>query len=116
APGGASAAAAAPSGNSSRATGRAVRFKLMPAPRKVGTRKKPPPQGGGGEGSVGQTERRSVFLSGTERTRLPVAAAIALSTAGAATAMVGSPMPPQKPPEGISTTSTFGISAMRRRL
>jgi hypothetical protein len=63
-----------------------------------------------------QTDRRSVFLSGTERTRLPVAAAIALRTAGAATAIVGSPTPPQNPPEGIRITSTFGISAMRIRL
>ena len=31
--------------------------------------------------------------------RLPVAAKIAFSTAGAATAIVGSPTPPQKPPE-----------------
>jgi len=56
------------------------------------------------------------FFSGTDRMRLPVATKIALSTAGAATAMVGSPMPPQKPPEGIRTTSTSGISAMRIRL
>ena len=32
--------------------------------------------------------------------RLPVAAKIAFSTAGAATAIVGSPTPPQKPPDG----------------
>jgi hypothetical protein len=57
--------------------------------------------------------RRSVCRSGSDRTRLPVAAKIALSTAGAATAMVGSPTPPQKPPEGMTMVSTFGISAMR---
>ena len=34
--------------------------------------------------------------------RLPVAAKIAFSTAGAATAMVGSPTPPQKPADGIA--------------
>ena len=45
--------------------------------------------------------------------RLPVAAKIALSTAGAATQMVGSPTPPQKPPVGMTIVSTFGISAMR---
>src|SRR5262245_8915746 len=51
--------------------------------------------------------------SGNERMRLPVAAKMALSTAGAATKIVGSPTPPQKPPEGMMMLSTFGISAMR---
>ena len=51
--------------------------------------------------------------SGNERMRLPVAAKIALSTAGAATAIVGSPTPPQKPPLGITIDSTCGIAAMR---
>src|SRR5437763_1495418 len=37
----------------------------------------------------------SWFFSGNERMRLPVALANAFSTAGAATQMVGSPMPPQ---------------------
>ena len=41
--------------------------------------------------------------------RFPVAAKIALSTAGAATEIVGSPTPPQKPPEGMMMLSTFGI-------
>ena len=50
------------------------------------------------------------FFSGTERMRLPVAAKIALSTAGAATQIVGSPTPPQKPPLGITIVSTFGMS------
>lgn len=36
------------------------------------------------------------FFSGRLRTGLPVAAWIALSTAGDTTEMVGSPMPPQK--------------------
>ena len=36
------------------------------------------------------------FLSGRLRTGLPVAAKMALSTAGATTQMVGSPTPPQK--------------------
>jgi hypothetical protein len=31
----------------------------------------------------------------------------------AATQIVGSPTPPQKPPDGISIVSTFGIWAMR---
>src|SRR5215217_6691871 len=56
---------------------------------------------------------RSWFLSGRLRMRLPVAAKIALSTAGAATAIVGSPTPPQKPPDGIAFVSTAGISSMR---
>ena len=45
--------------------------------------------------------------------RLPVAANIAFNTAGAATAIVGSPTPPQKPPDGITMVSTAGISLMR---
>jgi hypothetical protein len=52
----------------------------------------------------------SCFFSGTERIRLPVAAKNALSTAGAATQIVGSPTPPQNPPDGIRIDSTFGIS------
>ena len=56
---------------------------------------------------------RSVSRSGKERTRLPVAAKIAFSTAGPATAIVGSPTPPQKPPDGAMIVSTFGMSAMR---
>ena len=54
------------------------------------------------------------FFKGRERTRLPVAAKIALQTAGAIDAWPGSPTPPQNPPEGASTTSTVGIS--RRRI
>ena len=56
---------------------------------------------------------RSWFLSGRLRMRLPVAAKIALSTAGAATAIVGSPTPPQNPPDGITIVSTAGISSIR---
>ena len=50
---------------------------------------------------------------GVERMRLPVAAKIALSTAGAATQIVGSPTPPQKLPDGMMILSTAGISSMR---
>jgi hypothetical protein len=60
-----------------------------------------------------QALRRSVFFIGKWRMRRPVAAAMALSTAGAATAMVGSPTPPQNVPSGIRMLSTFGISSMR---
>ena len=56
---------------------------------------------------------RLCCASGRLRMRLPVAAKMALSTAGAATAIVGSPTPPQKPPLGTSTDSTRGISASR---
>ena len=38
-----------------------------------------------------------------------VAAAKAFSTAGAATQIVGSPTPPQNPPDGITMLSTGGI-------
>src|SRR6266481_1129805 len=60
-----------------------------------------------------QVEFRPWFINGSERMRLPVAAKIALSTAGAATAIVGSPTPPQKSPVGRMTVSTCGISSMR---
>ena len=56
------------------------------------------------------------FFSGNDRMRLPVAAKIALSTAGAATKIVGSPTPPQNPPDGMTMHSTFGISLMRIEL
>src|SRR5579871_4740821 len=93
APGGASAAAAAPSGSSIRATERAARFKLILAPRKVETRNNtkrkerrlpatsPPPQpspaSGGGKGGgsdrpqVGVLERhRAHPLAGGRRNRI----------------------------------------------
>ena len=63
-----------------------------------------------------QAPFRSWFISGIVRMRLPVAAKIALSTAGAATAIVGSPTPPQKSPVGTMTVSTCGISSMRMTL
>src|SRR5262245_48066313 len=58
------------------------------------------------------------FFSGNERMRWPVALKYALSTAGAATQIVGSPTPPQGslPPDGMRIDSTFGISAMRIEL
>src|SRR5262245_59472892 len=52
-----------------------------------------------------QANEMSWFLSGIARMRLPVAAKNALSTAGAATKMVGSPTPPQKPPDGMMIDS-----------
>src|SRR5258708_39343863 len=52
-------------------------------------------------------------LSGTDRIRLPVAAKNALSTAGAATEIVGPPAPPQDPPGGLVVDSAFGLSAVR---
>src|SRR5262249_26200235 len=54
------------------------------------------------------------FLSGKLRTGLPVAAKIALRTAGVTTEIVGSPTPPQKSWLGTITVSTLGISARRR--
>ena len=63
----------------------------------------------GGPSPAAHARRRSWSFSGSCRMRLPVAAKIAFSTAGAATAIVGSPTPPQKPPEGTSTVSTAGM-------
>lgn len=53
------------------------------------------------------------FLRGNVRMRRPVALKYAFSTAGAATQIVGSPTPPQNPPDGITMHSTFGIWAIR---
>ncbi len=61
----------------------------------------------------GQAADRSWFFSGRVRMRLPVAANSAFSTAGEATAIVGSPTPPQNPPEAAIWVSTFGMSSMR---
>ena len=74
-----------------------------------------------GKGRLGaapcrQAFLKSWFITGSVRMRLPVAAKMALSTAGAATAIVGSPTPPQKSPDGTITASTFGISSMRMTL
>src|SRR5436305_1692148 len=55
------------------------------------------------------------FFRGSERTGWPVAAKMAFMTAGDATEMVGSPMPPQKPPEGMTRVTTLGNSASRTR-
>ncbi len=55
---------------------------------------------------------RLFAFNGRSRMRLPVAAKIAFSTAGAATAIVGSPTPPQKPPDGITIVSTLGIASI----
>ena len=68
----------------------------------------------GGESSHARVQARFRlwFFNGRSRMRLPVAAKIAFSTAGAATAMVGSPTPPQKPPDGITIDSTLGICAI----
>lgn len=65
------------------------------------------------EGHDRQTRESPCSRSGRVRWRFPVAAAMALRTAGAATQIVGSPTPPQNPPEGIRTVSTFGICLMR---
>ena len=79
--------------------------------------------GGGGRGAQHHRQHRdatnphacarSCCRSGSVRMRLPVAAKIAFSTAGPATAIVGSPTPPQKPPDGAMIVSTFGMSAIR---
>src|SRR4029453_11423020 len=65
-------------------------------------------------GAAGDRYTSFTFFSGRLRPRLPVAAKIALRTAGVTTEIVGSPTPPQKSPDGTITVSTFGISASRR--
>ena len=70
-------------------------------------------------GYAGQSRRaRKVytsltFFSGRLRTGVPVAAKIAVRTAGVTTQIVGSPTPPQKSYDDTITVSTFGISAIR---
>jgi hypothetical protein len=53
------------------------------------------------------------FGNGSTWMRLPVAAKIALATAGPAGATPGSPTPVGGSVEGTMYTSTFGISFMR---
>ena len=53
-------------------------------------------------------------FNGRVRTGLPVADAMAFSTAGATTQIVGSPTPPQKSLVGTTTVSIFGMSLSRR--
>ena len=69
--------------------------------------------GGGNSALARQASVSPWFFKGSERTRLPVAAKIALQTAGAIDAWPGSPTPPQNPPDGMTIASTFGIWAMR---
>src|SRR5882672_891969 len=71
------------------------------------------PSGGQSRQYAGQAFLRSWFFNGNDRMRLPVAAKIALQSAGATTDTGCSPQPLQKPPLGASTHSTLGISAMR---
>ena len=54
------------------------------------------------------------LFSGSVRTGFPVAAKMALRTAGVTTQIVGSPTPPQKSYDGTITVSTFGMSTRRR--
>lgn len=56
---------------------------------------------------------RLLFFKGNCRMRLPVAAKTAFRTAGPATAIVGSPTPPQKFPDGMRMVSTAGIWSIR---
>jgi len=67
---------------------------------------------------VAYTSSMPWFFSGIERMRLPVALKNALSTAGAATQIVGSPTPPHgpSPPDWMMIDSTFGIWPIRIEL
>ena len=55
----------------------------------------------------------SCFCRGKLRMRLPVAAKIALHSAGASGGTDGSPTPPQESPPETITVSTFGAPAIR---
>ena len=61
-----------------------------------------------------QALRRSLRLNGSTRTRLPVAAATALATAGPIGGTPGSPTPVGFSVDGTMWTSTTGISSMRK--
>jgi hypothetical protein len=73
----------------------------------------PPPGRGSRRPPRPSAHPRSEFFTGSWRTRLPVAAKIALHSAGASGGTGGSPTPPQKSPLGTITVSTCGTSAMR---
>jgi len=47
---------------------------------------------------------RRLFFNGNDRMRWPVPTKIAFNTAGVATKIVGSPAPPQKPPDGMMSS------------
>src|SRR6266436_4655798 len=96
-------------GRIARGYGAGARLRILPGGRRRPMR---PPRG------VSHAIWILWFFSGNERMRCPVALKNALSTAGAATQIVGSPTPPQGslPPDGIRIDSTFGISPMRIEL
>src|SRR5213594_2027327 len=71
-----------------------------------------PDRGGQGATHARYTIVMPWFFNGNVRMRLPVARNIALRTAGAATQIVGSPTPPQNPPDPMTIDSTFGICAI----
>ena len=65
------------------------------------------------EESAAQAFFRSSARIGSRRTRLPVAAKIALHTAGATVGTPGSPMPPGASPDSRMCTSVRGVWAIR---
>ena len=87
-----------------------------PAARMFGKEKAAAPEGR--RFVVAYTSSMPWFFSGIERMRLPVALKNALSTAGAATQIVGSPTPPHgpSPPDWMMIDSTFGIWPIRIEL
>ena len=107
APGGASAGPAAKAGPID------ARRRTAAVSKRVRVMSKHSAEGGRRSAARIQTFFKSWFFSGSERMRLPVAAKIALHSAGATTATGGSPTPPQKPPLGTMTVSTLGICASR---
>jgi hypothetical protein len=78
--------------------------------------RRPRPRPAARRGWAGPARPRRWSFSGSSRMRLPVAAKIAFSTAGAATAMVGSPTPPQKPPVGTSTSRPWASAPSQHRV
>lgn len=63
---------------------------------------------------VGQAQRMPCFTSGNERTRVPVAAKMALHEAGTTGGIAGSPNPDGATSVWMKCTSTGGASRMRK--
>src|ERR1019366_424450 len=79
--------------SSSPASTAAMTVSASALPQIPGSRALPAPRN---DSVVGRRYTNFTFFSGRLRTGLPVAAKMALSTAGATTLIVGSPTPPQK--------------------
>jgi hypothetical protein len=98
--------------NPSSARGNVSGGTVVTSPAGAGALDRAPCAGAGPQ--AWSLQARPDFDSGSTDTSRPVAANIALSSAGPIGATPGSPTPVGSSPEGTMYTSTFGISFMRR--